>query len=122
MSSNTVCKNVSRVSTSIDCKEVDLDQKHSRSVTTIDSKYIGKCYNFSCPHCDGEILVQWHEVNCKYFRHGVYSQGPQMGDPINPHETKENIEKLHDAKMIWGCGKPISMTADNKQVFTCDYC
>ncbi len=92
-----------------------------REVKVIESKFVGKCYQFSCPHCDGEILVQWQDVNCKIFRHGVYSQKDKEGLPINPHETKENIEKLVDEKAIWGCGKPISMTKDNKEVFACNY-
>ncbi len=125
MSSYATTKRVGKVSIEESAKIYESkDEKglgHRREVKAIESKYMGRCYQFSCPHCDGEILVQWHDVNCKVFRHGVYSQEGKKGDPINPHETKENIEKLIDEKAIWGCGKPISMTKDHKQVYACDY-
>jgi hypothetical protein len=95
--------------------------EHTRQVNIIESKFVGKCYSFHCPHCDGMIYVMAHEVACRIFRHGVYSQGPNSGEPINPHESKINIDKLVDEGKIRGCGKPIQMTEDYKQVKTCDY-
>lgn len=103
------------------CSNTFVENKHTRPVNTIDSKYIGKCYEFNCPHCDGGILVQWQDINCKIFRHAVYSHGAQKGNPINPHETQSNIEKLIDQNEIYGCGKPITMSGDCKQVHACDY-
>lgn len=98
--------------------------KHIRPVEIINSKFVGKCYHFNCPNCDGGIYVMEHEIACKIFRHGVYSQDfgqCKSGHPINPHETKEVIDKLVDEKLIRGCGKPIKMSDDYKQVSTCDY-
>lgn len=76
---------------------------------------------FNCPNCDGTVFVAEGEENCHIFRHGVYKKGPLLGLPINPHETKENIEKLVDSDLIYGCGKPIMMTEDKMQVKTCNF-
>lgn len=95
-----------------------MSKQHERDVHTLECKSM---YMFNCPNCDGTIIVQINEVNCLIFRHGVYSQGHKIGQPINPHETKENIDKMVDEKLIDGCGKPIQMNQNHTKVYSCSY-
>lgn len=83
-----------------------------------------KIYYFNCPNCDGLIEVKNNELNCRIFRHGVYVKGPLglIGQPMNPHETKEKCEKMVDEQEILGCGKPFKMNENLSIVQTCDYC
>jgi hypothetical protein len=80
---------------------------------------------FYCPHCDGTIVVDEKDVNCGIFRHGHYNGDDRNGlkkwQPLQPHETESNIIYLCDNNMINGCGKPIMLSSDKKQVFTCKY-
>lgn len=61
----------------------------------------------NCPHCD--ISIQILELNCKIFRCGVYKENMKQ---IDPHMSKENIEKIKDK--IYGCGKPFKINEQNK--------
>lgn len=99
--------------------------KSSRNVITITDKD-SVFYFFLCPHCDGGIIVLNNEVACKIFRHAVIK--PSCFDStfpksclVNPHESKDNIDKLISTGAIYGCGRPIRMTNDFKSVEICDY-
>lgn len=81
-------------------------------------------YSISCPHCLGIVLVQKNELNCKIFRHAVYKNNME---PINPHASKEECEKLLEDDKILGCGKPFRIILSNQSnennisVEICDY-
>lgn len=72
---------------------------------------------FTCPHCHGTIMVHHAELNCRIFRHGVYRNSNQ---PIPPHASKQECERLIAAKLIEGCGKPFRIT-DSMEAVECDY-
>lgn len=65
---------------------------------------------FSCPHCQGSILVYRQDLHCRIFRHGVYRT---TGEPIPPHAPKEYCEQLVLQDMIYGCGKPFQVIQQN---------
>lgn len=75
---------------------------------------------FTCPHCQGTILVYQHELNCRIFRHGVYYATMQ---PMNPHASKEECDRLVQSNEIMGCGKPFEVVeCDGFLVaIACDY-
>jgi len=76
----------------------------------------------NCPHCNDEIIVFLHELNCKIFRHGIYKNNYQQ---INPHESKEICDDLKNKDLIIGCGKPFQIIFnENKkeyEVIVCDH-
>ena len=37
-------------------------------------KLEGDFYFFQCPNCNGDIIVEKNELNCKIFRHGIYKK------------------------------------------------
>jgi hypothetical protein len=72
---------------------------------------------FTCPHCQGYIMVHHNELNCRIFRHGVYRD---TGEPIPPHTPKEVCDRLILENRIEGCGKPFRITED-MEVVVCGY-
>lgn len=72
---------------------------------------------FICPHCHGCIVVHHAELNCRIFRHGVYRDSHQ---PIPPHTSKEECDRLLTQNLIVGCGKPFRVT-DTLEAVVCDY-
>jgi len=60
----------------------------------------------TCAHCGGSIVVARSEVACKIFRHAVYKAD---GQPIPPHSTKNECDRLVAAGLIWGCGGPLRL-------------
>lgn len=71
-------------------------------------------YIVICPHCGEYAIIV--EINCTIFRHGVYKTNMQ---PINPHASKEECERLLASGEIYGCGKPFKY--DGKNVEICEY-
>lgn len=73
-----------------------------------------------CPHCDGEVIIAKHEINCGIFRHGVLKSNNQ---PIHPHLPKIQCERLVKRDLIYGCGKPfkIILSDDKIHIEICDY-
>ena len=67
-------------------------------------------YIFDCPHCDATIQVMCDQVNCQIFRHGVIKNS---GEPVNPHASKEECEKLVDMNLAYGCCKPFKLFKGN---------
>lgn len=81
-------------------------------------------YELSCPHCNGGIIVQRNELNCRIFRHGVYLNMQPMNPP-----SKEECDRLVQTNQIIGCGKPFRVIngpnrpngATNLIAIKCDY-
>lgn len=73
-------------------------------------------YQFRCPHCQAIIQVAYNQVNCKIFRCGVYKKNNQ---PIPPHTSKKECDRLTNNNLINGCGKPFKF--NGKNVTICDY-
>jgi hypothetical protein len=77
--------------------------------------------NLECPHCKQTFIVDTTEINCGIFRHAVYKKDL---NPINPHETEANCNKLVEEDLVYGCAKPfkISKSSDDKYVTEpCEY-
>jgi DNA-directed RNA polymerase subunit RPC12/RpoP len=77
-------------------------------------------YQFSCPHCQGVILVHHRELNCRIFRHGIDRVTMQQ---MNPHAPKEECDRLAESNQIMGCGKPFQVVEKDGELSTiiCDY-
>lgn len=76
-------------------------------------------YVFECPHCDMMIQVLKKDVRCQIFRHGVLKKG---GKQIGPHTSKDECDRLKQADLIYGCGKPFRMNKRNKECVSVDVC
>lgn len=59
-----------------------------------------------CPHCHGMVIVMYHELNCRIFRHGIYLAN---GQPIPPHASESECAQLVANHLIAGCGKPFQV-------------
>jgi len=77
-------------------------------------------YVFTCPHCQGTIIVQQNELNCRIFRHGVYKHSNEQ---IPPHTPRGECERLVAENLIIGCGGPFRIEGDGPQAVAvvCDY-
>jgi len=77
-------------------------------------------YVFICPHCNEEIIVLKKELNCKIFRHAVFKSNYE---PIHPHASKQECQRLIDNHLIYGCGKPFQVVLKDHQLVAveCDY-
>ena len=75
--------------------------------------------NFQCPHCSDEIIIEEKDVNCGIFRHAMMKDGKQ----VDPHASKETIEKLIKNKEIFGCGMPFRLLKRNGtySIEICDF-
>ncbi len=72
-----------------------------------------------CPHCEDNILIMEKEINCAIFRHGVYKKTLKQ---INPHEKKEECDRLVNENLIYGCGKPFKLIKEEEyKAIVCDY-
>jgi hypothetical protein len=61
-------------------------------------------YILTCAHCNEPFLIYETDFNCKILRHGVLKATMQ---PMNPHASKEECERLVREGLIYGCGKPM---------------
>lgn len=77
-------------------------------------------YVFTCPHCQGSVIVQYNELNCRIFRHGVYKHN---GEQMPPHTPREECERLAQQGLIIGCGQPFRVEGDGAAAVAvvCDY-
>lgn len=71
----------------------------------------------SCPHCFEEIIIYKNEINCRIFRHGIYKINMMQ---MNPHENKNECDRLLENNEIYGCGKPFRLDVDDTVVI-CEY-
>lgn len=71
-----------------------------------------------CPHCYGERFIE--QLNCGIFRDGVFKQSLE---PIPPHSTREECEKLLRDNVVIGCTRPFQIIVINDKyvVQKCDY-
>lgn len=79
-----------------------------------------------CPHCNVSVYIE--ELCCGIFRHAVYKD---TFEPIDPHSSKEECEKLLAENKVYGCGKPFRIITKSSteiqkllaefKVEACDY-
>jgi hypothetical protein len=67
-----------------------------------------------CPHCNDYVYIE--QLNCRIFRHACYKNG----EPIPPHSTKEECDRLVASGQVFGCAKPFQIL-DDGTVKICDY-
>jgi len=78
-------------------------------------------YQLTCPHCYGTIIVLPNELNCRIFRHGVFLSN---NEPIPPHASKAECDRLVTENLIAGCGKPFQVVRQDdgsELAVICDY-
>ena len=77
-------------------------------------------YVFTCPHCQGSVIVQHNELNCRIFRHGIYKHN---GEQMHPHTPREECDRLAQQGLIIGCGQPFRVDGDGAAAVAvvCDY-
>ena len=76
---------------------------------------------FSCPGCNGAVVVKPTELNCRIFRHAAFKHSLQ---PIHPHAPKVVCDQLVASGAVFGCGKPFRIvTAPDGSLLAeaCDY-
>lgn len=73
-------------------------------------------HEIECPHCGGMLLIRASDINCTIFRHGVWKH---TNEPIGPHTSKDECDRLVAENLIRGCGRPF--TFDGSVVRICDY-
>lgn len=83
-------------------------------------KLEGDFYFFSCPNCNGDIIVQKNELNCKIFRHGILKNNFKQ---VDPHLSFEKCKKLLENDEVIGCCKPFRIIRSNNTFIAtiCDY-
>ena len=72
-------------------------------------------FTVECPHCHCQILIE--AINCRIFRHAVYKHN---GEPINPHASEDECNRLVEEDRVLGCAKPFRLN-DQNQPEICDY-
>jgi hypothetical protein len=90
-------------------------ESKARSIT-VDGQ---PAYLFGCPHCGAETTVLSSERNCDTYRHAIL----RTGEPVNPHSSKDDIDRLRASGSIYGCGGPfkLSGSGDNTAAVICGY-
>ena len=76
-----------------------------------------------CPHCGDPVVIYHVEVNCAIFRHGAYRHNDAQ---MNPHESKEECDRLFREGLIYGCGRPFRVVrgdggGSSIRAEVCDY-
>ena len=52
-----------------------------------------------------------NEINCRIFRHATLKS---TGLPVNPHASKEELDKLVIDDKIYGCSMPFEMIRNDE--------
>ncbi len=75
---------------------------------------------FNCPYCKGKIIINDCDINCGIFRHAVFKSNLE---PINPHASKEECQRLLNENLILGCAGPFQIKKENDKylIEKCDY-
>lgn len=90
----------------------------------------GDCLVFGCPHCQEPVESLKTEVACGIYRHGYHlkwiSKNPpkyELLQPVPPHSSKEECDKLALNPDVTGCCKPfkVSLVGNDYYVDKCDY-
>ena len=64
-----------------------------------------------CPKCDTPIHVMLNELACTIFRCGADAANYKQS--INPHSTKNEIDRMKLDNKIVGCGQPFKVECKN---------
>jgi len=80
------------------------------------TRFLADDHEIECPHCGGMLLIRASDINCTIFRHGVWKH---TNEPIGPHTSKGECDRLVAEDLIRGCGRPFKF--DGRTVTVCDY-
>lgn len=71
-----------------------------------------------CPHCGEFVFIE--QINCAIFRHAVFKNSLE---PIPPHSSQEECERLMIENLILGCGNPFRIIVEQNKYksIKCDY-
>jgi hypothetical protein len=74
----------------------------------------------ACPHCQESFTVAEEDIRCAIFRHASYKHNLE---PIPPHSSKDECDRLLEQNQIYGCAKPfrIILTEQGYKTEICDY-
>jgi hypothetical protein len=61
---------------------------------------------FQCPHCLDFFVIAENELNCRIVRHAVWKD---TLEPIPPHSTQEECERVVRENLVFGCAKPVQI-------------
>jgi len=66
------------------------------------------------------MYIEKKDINCAIFRHAVYRATMQ---PIPPHSSQEECERLVAEDAVYGCAKPFRTVLVNETYHAeaCDY-
>lgn len=93
-------------------------------VTNNDVSCDGEFYIFKCPYddCDGQIIINKNEINCKIFRHAILKKTMAQ---ISQHATKNECDSYLQNEEVYGCARPFCLVIDQEtnkiKVEICDY-
>jgi len=84
---------------------------------------------FTCPHCNGMVVVPKGQLNCKIFRHAIYkvtiNNNIVENKQVDPHATKEYCDYLIENDYVYGCCKPVQIIGVKQDgtlnAMKCDY-
>ena len=73
-----------------------------------------------CVQCEGLVMINKKDFNCKIFRHGIMKSTNLQ---IDPHLNKTECDRLLKEGLIHGCGKPFKLIINGEKYLTekCDY-
>ena len=60
---------------------------------------------YTCPHCSIDIEIA--QLNCGIFRCGIFQLKNGSFRQLPKHGTQDNIQKIKDNFLVYGCGNPI---------------
>uniref|UniRef100_A0A6C0K3D0 Uncharacterized protein n=1 Tax=viral metagenome TaxID=1070528 RepID=A0A6C0K3D0_9ZZZZ len=72
----------------------------------------------SCPHCQEWMYIEKKDVNCAIFRHAVFRA---TMEPIPPHSSREECERLVSQNAVYGCAKPFRVVLSKTPVHNDDF-
>jgi len=77
-------------------------------------------YTVICPSCQDVVIIYKNELNCRIFRHAVYKNSMQ---PIPPHASKEECDRLINSGEVYGCAKPFRVEGEDETILavSCEY-
>ncbi len=78
----------------------------------------------TCPHCGDLFITTEKTIACAIYRHAAYRENMIQ---INPHETKEECDRLFTNNLVFGCAKPFKVIKKENngsteyEAIACDY-
>ena len=72
-----------------------------------------KVFTYSCPHCEGIIITEYNQLNCKIFRHGVFIDTLKQ---IGCHANKIECDKIEKTILFMDVGNHMKLKLAIKNI------